>query len=97
MVDPFKRIGEIEERLRTLLRIRLGEQKVLEFLVDEEAAGGTSVGALQNLTMGDLKRVWEFPEHWCASKMPFEREEFIQALDCQGRREVGPLGCRCSG
>ena len=81
LVDPFKRIGEIEERLRTLLRIRLGEQKVLEFLVDEEAAGGTSVGALQNLTMGDLKRVLEFPEHWCASKMPFEREGFIQALD----------------
>ena len=81
LVDPFKRIGEIEERLRTLLRVRLGEQKVLEFLVDEESAAGTQVGAIQDLTMGDLKRALEFPEHWCALEMPFEREEFVKALD----------------
>ena len=32
LVDPFKRIGEIEERLRALVRMRLGQDKVSEFL-----------------------------------------------------------------
>ena len=31
LVDPFKRIGEIEERLRALVRMRLGKDKVTGF------------------------------------------------------------------
>ena len=37
LVDPFKRIGEIEERLRALITMRLGKEKVAEFLRDHNA------------------------------------------------------------
>ncbi len=81
LVDPFKRIGEVEERLRALLRIRLGQQHVLDFLTDGEITGSGAISNLEDLTMGDLKRVLEFPQNWCALDMPFERIEFIEALD----------------
>ena len=39
LVDPFKRLGEIEERLRTLVGMRLGKHKVAEFLRDHRLSG----------------------------------------------------------
>ena len=80
LVDPFKRIGEIEERLRTLVGTRLGKQNVAQFLSDDELPASEPVGELDEFTMGELQRVLEFPEHWDALKLAFDRGVFIRAL-----------------
>ena len=80
LVDPFKRIGEIEERLRTLVRVRLGIQRVAEFLRDHALSGNDPIAELEELTMGELQRVLDFPEHWNALKLAFDRGVFIDAL-----------------
>ena len=81
MVDPFKRIGEIEERLRTLLGKRLGKYKVAEFVRNHELPGDDPVAELDELTMGALQRVLGFPEHWDAFGLAFDRVVFIDALN----------------
>ena len=80
LVDPFKRIGEIEERLRTLVGMRLGKDKVAEFLRDHGLSGDDPIEELEELTMGELQRVLEFPKHWDALGLPFDRAVFIDAL-----------------
>ena len=80
LADPFKRIGEIEERLRTLVRIRLGKDKVAEFLRDHGLSGNDPIAEIEDLTMGELQRVLEFPEHWEALSLAFDRVVFIDAL-----------------
>ena len=80
LVDPFKRIGEIEERLRVLVKIRLGQDKVAKFLKDHGLLGFDPTTGIGELTMGELQRVLEFPEHWNALKLPFDRAVFISAL-----------------
>ena len=80
LVDPFKRIGEIEERLRTLLRKRLGKHAVAEFLREHGLSGDDSDAELDELTMGVLQSVLEFPEHWSALKLAFDQNVFIHAL-----------------
>lgn len=82
LVDPFKRIGEIEERLRALVRRRLGKDKVAEFLRDHGPSGNNSVAELDELTMGELQRVLDFPEHWGALRLvAFDRVVFTKALN----------------
>ena len=76
LVDPFKRIGEIEERLQTLIK-RLGPCKVADFLSDDNS----SVKDIRELTIGDLQRVLEYPGHWDALDLAFDRQAFIAALD----------------
>ena len=81
LVDPFKRIGEIEARLRTLIRKRIGIASVGEFLGDERLSGDDPIAELSELTMGDLQRVLEYPEHWEALQLAFDRTVFIDALN----------------
>ncbi len=81
LVDPFKRIGEIEERLQALARVRLGKDKVAQFLSDHGLLDNTPVSDLEDLTMGELQRVLDFPEHWDALELAFDRSVFIAALD----------------
>ena len=80
MVDPFKRIGEIEERLRALVRMRLGKDKIAEFLREYGLSGDDPIAEIEELTMGELQRVMEFPEHWDALGLAFDRVVFIGAL-----------------
>ena len=80
LVDPFNRIGEIEQRLRTLVGTRLGKHKVAQFLKDHGLSGDDPTKELERLTMGELERVLEFPEHWDALGLPFDRVVFIGAL-----------------
>ena len=80
LVEPFNRIGEIEQRLRTLVEMRLGKDKVAEFLKDHGLSGDDQTKELEGLTMGELERVLEFPEHWDALGLPFDRVVFIGAL-----------------
>ena len=81
MVDPFMLIEEIEKRLRTLLGKRLGIHKVAEFLRDSRPSADDPVAGLDELTMGELQRVLEVPEHWDALGLAFDRVVFIGALD----------------
>ena len=80
LVDPFKRIGEIEERLRILVRKRLTEDTVAEFLREYGLADDDSDADLDELTMGALERVLDVPEHWSALQLAFDRVVFIHAL-----------------
>ena len=80
LIDPFKRIGEIEERLRTLVKTRLGKDKVVEFLKNHGLSTKEAIEKIEELTMGELQRVLEFPEHWDALDLVFDRVEFISAL-----------------
>ena len=81
LVDPFKRIGEIEERLRALIEARLGQNVVAKFLKDRGLSGNNSSDDLEELTMGELQSVLGFPEHWNLLGLPFDRAVFIDALD----------------
>ena len=80
LVDPFKRIGEIEERLRALVRTRLGNEKVSAFLNDQGIWDGNSTAEIERLTMGELERVLGFPEHWTVLELRFDRAVFVDAL-----------------
>lgn len=82
LVDPFRRIGEIEERLRTVLSRRLGADRVAEFLLrNQRTSSGSRIAGVEELTMGELQRVLEFPEHWDALGLAFDRTVFIKVLD----------------
>ena len=80
LVGPFTRIGEIEERLRALIRERLGTQPVADFLKDHGHSGDDPIKELEELTIGELERVLEFPTHWDALGLPYDRGIFIDAL-----------------
>ena len=81
LVDPFKRIGEIEARLQSLLERRLGKEKVADFLNDRSLSGDDPIEALEELTMGELQRVLEFPDHWNELSLAFDRRVFITSLN----------------
>ena len=81
LVDPFKRIGEIEERLRTLLERRLGKDRVTQFLSKKGLSGKDPIADPDDLTMGALQRVFESPEHWDDLHLPLNRNVFTRALN----------------
>ena len=57
LVDPFKRIEEIEERLRALVRTRLGKDKAIKFLSDHGIQGERPVAELDD---AEKKRLSDF-------------------------------------
>ena len=81
LVDPFKKIGEIEERLRTLIGRRLGEDTVGDFLADHGFARQDPTGELEGLTIGELQRVLDYPDHWNVLGLAFDRKIFISGLN----------------
>ena len=81
LVNPFKRIEEIETRLGTLIRKRLGKRKVAEFLRDDGISDDGTIKEIKDLTIGELQRVLDFPDHWDKLKLAFDRVVFIKALD----------------
>ena len=80
LADPFMRIGEIEERLRALVRRRLEKKQVADFLTAHGSTDRDLDADIEELTMGELQRVLDFPMHWDALELPFERSEFIEVL-----------------
>lgn len=81
LVDPFKRLGEIEARLQKLLERRLGKDKVAKFLNDQNDSTDEPIEALEELTIGELQRVLEHSGHWNDLELAFDRREFIASLD----------------
>ena len=87
LVDPFKRIGEVEARLRAVLLARLGAARIREFM-SEHAASSNSVqnndvmSEADGLTVGDLQRIVEHPSHWQELGLRgMDRATFVAALD----------------
>ena len=81
LVDPFKQIDEIEKRLRTLIRKRLGKERVAQFLQDQGNSVESANNDIEQLTMGDLQRVLENEGNWDELKLPLDRVEFINSFD----------------
>ena len=81
LIEPFKRIGEIEIRLRALLKRRLGKDKVAHFLSEQGLSGDGAVADLDDLTMGSLHSVFGSPDNWSEFGLPFDRKVFTGALN----------------
>lgn len=67
LVDPFKRIGEVEGRLTALLNAKLGKDRIHEFLLKNPPSvpsGDASGSNGDGLTIGDLQRIFEHPDYW---------------------------------
>ena len=60
--------------------MRLGNDKVAEFLKDHGLSGNNPIAEIEELTMGELQRVLEFREHWDALGLAFDRVVFTNAL-----------------
>ena len=71
LVGPFRRIGEIEKRLRALLERRIGKDRVARFLGEKGRSGDRPIAELNDLTMSELQRVLESQEHWDELGPPF--------------------------
>ena len=80
LVDPFKRIEEIEGHLRILLAKRLGNDKVVEF-INRPDSGSKPITEISELTMGGLQSVLESKAHWDELNLVFDRVVFIHALN----------------
>ena len=82
LVDPFKRIGEIEQRLRSLLRRRLGIEFVRCFLEERMSSSFAPTDDLDGLTMGELQHVLAHPDNWQKLNVTaVDRQIFIKSLD----------------
>jgi CBS domain-containing protein len=84
LVDPFKRIGEVEARLRALLFAKLGRDRIGAFLSERQATASASnpVGDPDWLTIGDLQRILENPANWeDLGLRGVDRAELVEALD----------------
>ena len=81
LVVPFKRVEEIEKTLRTLAITQLRKQTVINFLTQQNQSRGIPFRGIGKMTMGDLKNVLEFPEHWEKLRIPFDRGTFINAFE----------------
>jgi hypothetical protein len=82
LVDPFKRIGEIEQRLRSLLRRRLGIEFVRCFLEERMSSSFAPTDDLDGLTMGELQHVLAHPDNWQKLNVTaVDRQIFIKSMD----------------
>ena len=62
------------------MRTRLGKDKVTEFLTDHGISDNNPIAEIEELTMGELQRILEFPEHWDKLGLAFDRVVFTNAL-----------------
>ena len=81
LVDPFERIGEIEERLRTLVAKKLGREKATEFLTKREPPEKKTVAEIEEMTLGELQSVIGYSQHWDEFALQFDRTVFLGALN----------------
>lgn len=81
LVDPFKCVGEIEERLRTLVRRGLNAEQIANCLSDHSSVEGKYQGRPEESMIGELQRVLRYLQHWGLLRLiAIERATFIDAL-----------------
>lgn len=78
MTGPFLLIGFIEERLRWLIR-RAHLPPATATYPDSDPADFPS--HLSDLTMGDLQRILENPEHWARVGIQYDRKTFCGEMN----------------
>ncbi len=81
LIEPFMRIGEIERHLRSLIEKHLPSDCIAEFLNDAEIPVDGSAIKLSDLTLGEIQRILEYPNHWGRLNLPYDRKIFIDGLD----------------
>lgn len=82
LVDPFKRIGEIEARLRALVEKQLGMERINECLMDHPSTAAQQLDAVHQLTIGELQHILGSAENWQELHLPaLDRSTFVAALD----------------
>ncbi len=86
LVEAFKRIGEIEGRIRALLERRLGLEQINQFLIDHPPGEvAKSKNSTADLTIGDLQSLVEHPKSWNALRISaIHRPTFVEALNRVG-------------
>ena len=81
LVDPFKRLGEIEARLRILVEKKLGKDNATQFLLEHVHVGEKSVAEIEEMTLGELQWIIDYPQHWDKFALQFDRNVFVEALN----------------
>lgn len=81
LVEPFKRIGEIEQRLRALIERKLSKEIIFDFLKDSSHAYGDLPKESHDLTLGEVQRVLESPKHWAMLALPYDQAIFMCELN----------------
>lgn len=82
LVDPFKRIGEIEARLRAVVENKLGLDGVNSFLAAHPPTATEQHDGISELTIGELQRVLSSADNWEHVGLPgLDRSTFVAALD----------------
>lgn len=79
LAKPFLLLGEIERHLRALVEPKLTLDDLRAPLAQEN--GYREVNHVNDLTLGDFKRVLEKPERWNKLGLRVDRETFIAKLD----------------
>ncbi len=78
LANPFFLIAEIERRLRLILTRHFTAEDLADAIDPEDSE--RDVTSPDSLTLGEVARLLENPEHWGRLEWPLERKEFIAAL-----------------
>ena len=76
--QPFLLIGEIEGRLRNLMRGHFTSDKLKES--SERSDPESEISRIDDLTLGELCRLLEMPGHWEKVKLPIDKKEFMSRI-----------------
>lgn len=79
LANPFFLLGEIERRLRHVLSACFVPEDFAR--VRDPADGTRPVESADDMTIGEILRLLERPEHYDRLEWPVDRREFVQALD----------------
>lgn len=78
MAGPFLVIGEIEEHLRWLLE--RGAVDLTAIPIAQPPAKGKPPAKVSDLTMGEIERIFQNPDHWAKVGLKFDRATFCGEL-----------------
>ena len=79
LARPFLLLGEIERRLRHVLTACFSSDDLASIRDPQDA--DRSIESANDLTLGEVVRFIGAPDNWTKLKWPFDRSEFIKALD----------------
>jgi hypothetical protein len=79
VAGPFLLLGEIERRLRRILTKCFGNDE-LATIVDPNDTD-RAIESANDLSLGEVARFIETPDNWGKLAWPFDRAEFIKALE----------------
>lgn len=84
LARPFFQIGEAERRLRHALNAHFTPGELAGFVNPQDSA--RSVASADDLTLGEIQRIVDNPDHWQRICWPLDRRVFVEKLN--GVREL---------